>query len=268
MPTQTLYTAASGMEAMQIKLDVIANNLANANTVAFKRDRANTEDLFYKNLALPGSQDAGGQFSPTGIAVGLGARVSGTQTDYTQGSFDTTNRQLDVAIEGDGFFQVTDPATSQILYTRAGHFDKNADGSLVIGSAGIGRLLDPPIQIPQDATAIEISADGIVSVLQTGNTQLQQVGTLQLARFVNPDGLLKLGENLYTETQASGQAIIGNPGQDGLGRLQKGMLELSNVEPVRELIDLITTQRTFELNSQTVQAADQMLQLVTNLRRF
>lgn len=268
MPSQTLYTAASGMEAMQLRLDVIANNLANANTVSFKRDRANTEDLFYRHLRLPGNQDASGQYSPTGLSIGLGSRVSGTQTDYMQGAFDPTNRQLDVAIEGDGFFQVIDPSTNQILYTRAGNFDKNADGNIVIASAGVGRLIDPPINIPQDATAIEISPDGIVSVLQPGNTQLQQVGTIQLARFINPDGLVKLGENLYSESISSGQAIIGNPGQQGLGRLQKGMLELSNVEPVRELIDLITTQRGFELSSQAVQAADQMLQLVTNLRRF
>jgi len=169
-------------------------------------------------------------------------------------------------IEGQGFFQVTDP-NGDTLYTRAGNFSRNANGDLVVGSANTGRLLEPPINIPEDATDVVISSEGIVSVRQPGSQQLTQVGQIELASFVNSEGLLKLGENLYAETDASGTPTQGQPGQDGIGRLQQNALEASNVEPVRELIDLITTQRAFELNSQAVQAGDEMMQIVSNLRR-
>jgi len=267
MSVQTLYTAATGMQALETKLETIANNLANVNTVAFKRDRANFEDLFYKNELLPGRQDAAGQFAPTGVAIGMGTRVSSTQTDHGQGAFQETGNPLDIAISGKGFFQVTDPS-GEIYYTRAGNFDINANGDMVVGSASLGRLLEPQITFPPDITGISISPDGIVEVQQAGAAELQQIGQIQLAYFVNPDGLLKLGENLYQETSASGAATIVNPGSDGVGVLRQAMLESSNVEPVQELIDLITTQRAFELNSQAVQAGDQILQQVTNLRRF
>jgi flagellar basal-body rod protein FlgG len=268
MSVQTLYTAATGMDSLQTKLDVIANNLANVNTTGFKRDRANFEDLFYRKEVLPGAQDASGQLTPVGTQVGLGSRVSSTQTDFDQGAFQQSNRELDVAIEGNGFFRVIDPATSQTLYTRAGNFSINANGALVVGSAGTGRLLDPSVTIPQDATGIVISPDGQVSVRQAGQTQLQLLTQIQLSSFINPQGLLKLGENLYAQTDASGAPIDGNPGINGLGALRQNALEASNVEPVAELIDLITTQRAFELNSQAIQAGDQILQLVANLRRF
>lgn len=267
MSVQTLYTAATGMEALQTKLDVIANNLANVNTLAFKKDRANFEDLFYRHEALPGALDNGGNRTATGTSIGLGSRVSGVQTDYAQGAFQQTGRNLDVAIEGNGFFQITDP-NGQTLFTRAGNFDINANGQLVIGSASTGRLLDPPITIPQDATGIVINADGQVLVRQAGNNQLSQQGQITLATFINPDGLLKLGENLYAQTDASSSPTTGNPGQNGLGVVRQNVLEASNVEPVQELIDLITTQRSFELNSQAIQAGDQVLQLISNLRRF
>ncbi len=269
MTIQTLYTAATGMQAMQTKLDTVANNLANANTTAFKRDRANFEDLFYRYVKLPGSEDAGGNLTPKGVFTGLGTLVSCVQSDFRQGAFDTTGKQLDIAIEGDGFFVVTDPGSGEFLYTRSGNFSLNANGDLVMSSAGVGRLLDPPITIPPEATSILISPQGVVEVQSQGQTTFQQVGTLELARFPNAGGLMKRGENLYSETISSGTAVTGVPGgPDGIGFLRQGMLELSNVEPVRELIDLITTQRTFELNSQAIQAGDQMLQLVTNLRRF
>jgi flagellar basal-body rod protein FlgG len=172
-----------------------------------------------------------------------------------------------VAIEGQGLFQVQDPS-GQILYTRGGNFNLNANSQLVIGSASDGRLVEPNISIPQDTTGIVISPEGIVQVQQFGNPQLSQVGQLQLAQFINYEGLQKLGENLYAQSNASGPPIIGNPGQNGLGVLRQNYLEASNVEPVNELIDLITTQRAFELNSQVIQASDQVLQLVANLRRF
>jgi flagellar basal-body rod protein FlgG len=268
MSIQTLYTAATGMSSMQTKLDVIANNLANINTTAFKKDRANFEDLFYRIESLPGSLDANSVPTPTGIEIGLGSRVQSTQTDYQQGDFQNTNRELDILIEGEGFLQVLDPNSQQTLYTRAGNLNVNANGDLVTGSATTGRLLEPGINVPPDATRVEITPDGQVSVLQPGSPTLNQIGQIQIATFINPDGLLKLGENLYAETDASASAITGNPGQQGLGLIRQNYLEASNVEPVKELIDLITTQRAFELNSQTVQAGDQMLQLIGNLRRF
>ena len=267
MSIQTLYTAATGMSSMEQKLDVIANNLANLETTAFKKDRANFEDLFYRNPILPGAQDTAGQFTPTGIHIGLGSAVSSVQADFRQGSFRQTGNELDVVIEGRGFFQVLDPGGTT-YYTRAGNFSKNSNGNLVMGSANIGRMLQPPITIPEDATGISISAEGVVSVRQPGNQQMSQVGTIELASFINPQGLLKMGENLYGETDASGAPTLGNPGQDGMGLLRQSSLEASNVEPVTELIDLITTQRSFELNSQAVKAGDQMLQTVASLGRY
>lgn len=267
MAIQTLYTAATGMDALQTKLDVIANNLANVNTTSFKRDRANFEDLFYRQERLPGAQDAGGQLTPVGIHVGLGSRVQSVQAEFTQGAFQTTNQELDVAIEGDGFFQVIDPS-GEFLYTRAGNFTKNNNGDLVLASANTGRFLSPQLTLPPDTVNVVIGSDGTVSVRQAGTPQLAPLGQIQLAKFVNPQGLLKVGENLYSETDASGAALLTIPGVDGVGMVRQGALEASNVEPVRELIDLITTQRAFELNSQAVQAGDQILQLISNLRRF
>lgn len=268
MSVQTLYTAATGMESMQTKLDVIANNLANVNTVGFKKGRANFEDLFYRHEALPGTQDSGGGRTAVGTSIGLGSRVSSIQTDFRQGAFQQSSRELDVAIEGNGFFRVTDPAGGT-LYTRAGNLSIDATGRLVVGSASTGRVLDPTVTIPDNASGITINPDGTVLVRVPGQASLQSAGQLQLASFLDPEGLLKLGENLYAPTDASGSPTVeGNPGSSGLGVLRQNMLEASNVEPVQELIDLITTQRSFELNSQTVQAGDQMLQIISNLRRF
>jgi flagellar basal-body rod protein FlgG len=266
MTIQALYSAATGMSAMETKLDVVANNLANMETTAFKRDRANFEDLFYRYEKFPGQQDSASQYTPTGIAIGLGVRPQSTQTEYFQGPIKQTGQELDVAIEGIGFFQVMNP-DGQIVYTRAGNWSKNANGNLVTGSASDGRLLEPPIIIPNDATAVVISPEGIVSVQQPGTNQLNQVGQIQLASFVNEQGLLKLGENLYRETDASGPPTISNPGQNGVGQLMQNALEASNVEPVQELIDMITTQRAYELNSQAIRTCDEILQNIANLRR-
>lgn len=267
MSVQTLYTAATGMESLQTKLDVIANNLANVNTTGFKRGRANFEDLFYRHEALPGSQDAQQNLTATGTSIGLGSRVSSVQTKFAQGAFQQTDGPLDIAIEGEGFLQVLDAASNQTLYTRAGNLSINSQNQLVVGSAQTGRLIEPGIQFSQDTTAISITSTGQVMAQIPGQQTLQQAGQLQLANFVNPEGLLKLGENLYAQTDASGAAIQGDPGQQGLGSIRQGFLEASNVEPVQELIDLITTQRSFELNSQAIQAGDQILQLISNLRR-
>ncbi len=266
MSVQTLYTAATGMEALETKLDVIANNMANINTTGFKKDRANFEDLFYKQERLPGTLDSDGNRTSTGVEIGLGTRVSSTQSDFDQGAFLTTGNQLDLAIEGEGFLRVQDP-NGDFLYTRAGNLGINADGNLVLASASTGWLVDPQINIPEEAINIVITPDGIVQYQTTDSTQLQGGDQLQLATFVNPDGLLKMGDSLFRETEASGVAQTGNPTDPGFGALRQGFLEASNVEPVSELIDLITTQRAFELNSQVVQAGDQIMQIVANLRR-
>jgi flagellar basal-body rod protein FlgG len=185
----------------------------------------------------------------------------------TQGSLQQTGNSLDVAIQGDGFFQVKDPSGT-IYYTRAGNFSQNANGNIVVGSANIGRLLEPAVTIPQDATNISISAAGQFSWRVPGSQTLQQGPTIQLANFINPQGLLKIGENLYSETDASGTAQTANPGQNGMGTTQQNMLESSNVNPVTELINLITTQRSFEMNSQAVKTSDEVLQTITSMRRY
>lgn len=266
MSVQTLYTAATGMEALETKLDVIANNMANINTTGFKKDRANFEDLIYRVNRLPGSTDADGNLTSTGIEVGLGTRVSSTQTNHTQGSMQTTGNPLDFAIEGEGFFRVIDPA-GDFLYTRAGNFGINANGQLVLGSAHTGWIVDPPVNIPDNAVDVVVTADGQVQFRTTDSPTLQTAGQLNISNFINPDGLLKLGDNLFKETDASNTATQGQPGSPGFGVIAQGALESSNVEPVEELIDLITTQRAFELNSQVVQAGDQIMQIAANLRR-
>lgn len=263
---RALNSAASGMGALQFKLDVIANNLANAGTTAFKRSRCSFEDQFYQYFKVPGNQDSQAKLSAVGWDVGLGTRVQGTPSDFSNGSLQDSGGSLDMAIVGEGFFQIQNG--SQIVYTRAGNFTTNNNGEVVMSSADRGRLLEPQITIPQDTLNISISPDGIVAVQQAGSDQLNQLGTIQLVRFINPNGLIQMGENLYQASQASGQPIISDPGVEGMGTIRQRFLETSNVEPVRELVDLIATQRNFELNSQVVQAADQSLQLVANLRRF
>ncbi|MEO0529646.1 MAG: flagellar basal-body rod protein FlgG [Planctomycetota bacterium] len=266
MGFQSLYTAATGMQAMETKLDVIANNIANNNTTGFKKDRANFEDLLYRQHILPGALDADGNITATGVDVGLGVRVSSTQADFDQGAMQNTGNQLDLAIEGEGFFAVTGP-NGETLYTRSGNFNINANNELVMGSAAVGYRIEPAINIPEEALEVSISGTGEVSFRQAGQTQLTQAGTLQLANFVNPDGLLKMGDNLFAETDASGAATIAVPGSPGFGNVLQGFLEASNVEATTELIDLINTQRSFELNSQVIRAGDEIMELVANLRR-
>jgi flagellar basal-body rod protein FlgG len=261
MSVQSLYTAATGMDAMQTKLDVIANNLANINTTGFKRGRANFQDNFYRQYVIPNQNTA------TGTAVGLGTRVSSVQTEQRQGALQNTGNSLDVAIEGRGYFVATDPLNGDTVYTRSGNFSVNAQGQLVLGSAQLGRVVQPNITIPAEATDVSIASDGNVYYRQSGSSTAIPAGQLLLANFINPEGLIKRGENLYIVSDASGDAQQAPPGQNGLGVLQGSALEASNVEPVTELIDLITTQRSFELNGQAIQAGDQVLQLISNLRR-
>ncbi len=267
MAFQTIYTSGTGMLGMEQKLNTVAHNLANMETTAFKKQRCNFEDLFYDNWRYPGSQDVNGEFTGTGIQIGLGVRVTSVQSHMRQGGFNETNRTMDVAIAGDGFFRVTDPFSGEILYTRAGNFSVNPNGAIVLGSSHTGRLVEPQITIPEDATHVQINEDGSVWVAQAGNTQLQRVGDFQLSTFINPEGLLRLGENLFQETDASGPPTDGTPGLNGLGTVKQYMIEMSNVQPVVELIDMITSQRAYELNSQVTRTGDEILQTVINIKR-
>lgn len=234
------------IKALRTKLAVISHNMANVDTVAFKRSRVTLEDFGYHQVKLPGAQDAFNNYAPLSIAVGHGCRVQSVDMDFSQGTFDITNNPHDVAIEGEGFFQVIDPATNNFLYTRSGNFAVNSNGILVIGSASTGRVVQPQISIPIDTTGIVISAEGNVSIQQFGQTQFSQIGQLQMAKFLNPEGLLKLGENLYQETLASGAAIFGQPGTNGLGTLRQNALERSNVDLDEELLQWQTTERTLK----------------------
>jgi flagellar basal-body rod protein FlgG len=269
MAITALNSAASGLKALSTRIDVVANNLANAETTAFKRSRVNFEDLMYLTLKQPGTQTQSGEISPAGIFVGLGVRISNTQLDLEQGSLERTDRPLDVGIQGAGFFKVKvmDTVGDGTAYTRNGNFFVNNDGQLVLGM-GDGYKLIPAVNIPPDATDISISQDGNISVIRAGQQDPTNVGQLELTTFVNPQGLKLLGGSLYQATNASGDPIEGNPGENGTGTILQGFLETSNVDPVKELVTLIKTQRAFELNSQSIQTADQALQTVANLRRF
>lgn len=256
------------MLGMEKKLNTISNNLANIETTAYKKQRCNFEDLYYDNLRYPGSQDINGEFTATGIAIGVGTRVTSIQSDFSLGSITETGRDLDVAITGEGFFQCTDPFTGEIFYSRAGNFNVNANGMLVLGSAHTGRLVEPVITIPDGTEKVQIDDSGLVWVAQNGDVQqLQNIGQIELATFINPEGLLRVGENLYRQTEASGVATVNNPGINGTGTLKAQHLEMSNVAPVIELIDMITSQRAYELNSKATQTGDQILQAVISIKR-
>ena len=269
MAIMALHSAATGLSAQQTALDVIANNLANSNTDGFKASRVNFQDLLYVEKAPPGAENLAGNRRPTGLYVGLGVKVSGTQVDFSQGSARPTDRKLDLLIQGPGFFQVEieGDVGEGIGYTRAGNFTLNEDGELVLATDQ-GRRLIPSIEIEEGATGIDISTDGVVSIDLPGQIDPEVVGTIELARFINPSGLKQIGENLFLPSAASGDPTVGNPGEGGRGILRQRFLEGSNVDPVTELVNLIRTQRAFEFNSQAIQAADEALQVVGNLRRF
>lgn len=268
MAVNALHAAASGMKALDTKLNVVANNLANINTVGFKRSRVNFEDLLYEIRREPGILNGLQEEVPHGIQVGLGVQVSGTQLNFEQGPVEQTNKPLDLAIRGSGFFQVQTIYNGQetTAYTRAGNFVQNQQGQIVLANSE-GSRLEPPITVPTDAERITVGQDGRVFVVQQGNPQPQEVGQIELARFVNPEGLLQIGKNLFVESDASGPPVTGAAQQDGLGEIMQSHLEGSNVDPVRELVELIFTQRGFELNSQSIQSADQTMQVINNLRR-
>jgi flagellar basal-body rod protein FlgG len=265
-----LHSASTALSALSTSLDVSANNLANANTDGFKASRTNFQDLMYLERAQPGVENANGDQRPTGLYVGLGTRLSGTQVDFEQGGVKPTNRDLDFFIEGDGFFPVKvspDMSSDEVAYTRAGNFALNADGELVLATDQ-GRTLDPPIVIPPEANKVDVLADGTVQVRIPGADEPEDVGKIELATFVNPAGLRQLGENLYAPSAASGDPDRGPAGEDGRGKVGNGALEGSNVNPVTELVNLILTQRAFELNSQSIKAADEVLRTAGQLRSF
>jgi flagellar basal body rod protein FlgG len=330
---RSLWTAATGMQAQALNIDVISNNLANVNTTGFKKSRADFQDLLYETLSPAGVASSAVTQVPTGMQVGLGTRPVAIQKIFMQGDYQYTKNELDIAIEGDGFFQILQP-NGEIAYTRAGAFKLSGDGEIVtsdgflmepeisipldstaisIGTDGTvsvlqagettsseigtielvrpngeiaytragafklsgdgeivtsdGFLMEPEISIPLDSTAISIGTDGTVSVLQAGETTSSEIGTIELVRFVNPAGLNSIGRNLYLSTSASGDPVTGTAGEDGFGTITQGYLELSNVSVVDEMVNMITAQRAYEINSKSIQASDEMLQMANNLKR-
>ncbi len=259
---RALFSAASGMQAQQMNVDVISNNIANVNTVGFKRSRPDFQDLVYQTMSTAGASSSSSTVIPTGMQLGLGVKPVAIQKLHSQGDFQSTGNSLDLVIEGDGFFQVTMP-DGTINYTRSGAFKLDKDGKVVNSD---GYPLEPAITIPANTTNITVGGDGTVSVMQAGSSSPVQVGTLELATFMNPGGLQANGKNLFVNTDASGDATTGAPGVDGRGTIQQGFLEMSNVNIVEELANLIIAQRAFEMNSKAVQTADQMLQNINAMK--
>ena len=260
---RSLWTAATGMHAQQTNIDNISNNLSNVNTNSFKKGRVLFEDLLYQDIKEAGAVTAAGVNHPTGIQVGLGANVVAIEKIHTQGNYQQTGNPFDIMIEGDGFFQIQMP-DGTIGYTRSGSFRKDENGDLVTPQ---GYMLEPNINVPDDALEISISIDGIVSVKTPGQDEETQLGQIETAKFINPSGLESVGENLYMATGASGAVQVGVPSQDGFGKLRQNFLETSNVNMVEEMVNMITGQRAYEMSSKAVQTSDEMLQTVTNLKR-
>ena len=259
---RSLYTAASGMETQELNLDNIANNLSNANTAGFRTRRLQFEDLLYQNVITPGAPNTQQTIIPAGLQVGLGARSAATEVIQQQGNFNSTGNPLDLAIQGAGFFQILLPS-GEIAYTRAGNFAVDNVGNLVTQD---GNQVQPGITIPPDALTITVGNDGTVSVTEPGQQQPAQVGTLQLATFQNPGGLNSVGQNLFEATAASGDPIVGTPGgAEGLGSIQQGYIEQSNVDVVTEFVNMIMAQRSYEASSRVVRAADEMFQTLNGL---
>jgi len=260
---RALYTAASGMSAQQANLDTVANNLANSATAGFRRRRLQFEDMIYQNMIVPGSPESQ-QTTAAGLQIGLGTRSAATEMVMTQGDFNQTGNNLDLAIQGGGFFQITRP-DGTIAYTRAGNFHRNNQGTIVTTE---GDTVLPSITIPSNATNITISQYGVVSATIPGQTTPAQLGTLQLATFANPGGLNSIGGNLFEQTQSSGNAITDVPGGNtGMGTLQQGYLENSNVDVVAEFVQMILAQRAYESNSKVVHVADDMYSQINNMVR-
>ncbi len=261
---RAMFSAATGMVAQQTNIDTIANNLANVQTTGFKRSRATFQDLLYETIRLPGTQTSAGITTPEGIQIGHGTRLSAVSKNFAPGSFIQTGNRYDLAIEGDGFFEVTLADGSQ-AFTRDGSFRINSQGQLMTVD---GYLLEPAITVSDDASEVSIGADGTVSILEPGSTTPTTQGPIQLVRFANPAGLdARLGSGLFIESDASGAPTPSNPGEDGAGLLRQRFLENSNVQVVEEIINLIVAQRAYEANSKVIQTSDEMLQVANNVRR-
>ncbi|MBV6477117.1 MAG: flagellar basal-body rod protein FlgG [Rhodocyclaceae bacterium] len=258
---RSLWIAKTGLDAQQTQLDVTSNNLANVSTNGFKRARAVFEDLLYQTLRQPGASSSAQTQIPSGLQIGTGVRPVATERIFTQGNLTQTGNSLDIAIQGEGFFQIQMP-DGTLAYTRDGAFQKDSQGQIVTAN---GYPLSPAITIPSNAQSISIGTDGVVTVLQSGSSTPVQVGQVQLASFVNSGGLQSMGQNLFLETASSGTATPNTPGTNGVGLLNQGYVETSNVNAVEELVNLITTQRAYELNSRAIQTSDQMLARLTQL---
>ncbi len=260
---RALWTAASGMQSQQLNIDVIANNLANVNTTGFKKSRPDFQDLMYQNMKTVGAPSTNSTQIPTGIQIGLGSKAAAVSKVFSAGNITQTGNELDLAIEGDGFFQIklTDGTTA---YSRDGALKKDSQGRLVNSD---GYPLTPEIVIPTNASKVTIGNDGTVSVLQAGQSTPTTVGTIQLATFSNPAGLSSMGHNLYQPSESSGTANTGTAGQNGIGTVSQGFLEMSNVSVMEEMVNMILSQRAYETNSKAVQAADEMLQQTNNIKR-
>ena len=257
---RALYTASSGMEAQQRNIDTLANNIANVNTTGFRESRIEFRELLYQQVRGAGDPAVNG--APTGVEVGLGVATGSTQRSFEQGSLEVTDNPLDLAIEGTGFFQVLRP-NGEMAYSRAGNLRINAEGSLTTQD---GYEIFPPVSVPRDAVAVEITRDGRVSVELPDDTAAVEVGQLELANFQNPTGLRGLGRNLFEETAASGVANSDLPGQSGLGQINQGALEASNVNVVEEMVNMIVAQRSYEINSKVIRTADEMLRAASNVK--
>jgi len=256
-----LWTGASGMGAQQLNLDVVANNLANVNTAGFKKSRADFQDLMYQTLLLPGATTAAGTQVPTGIQVGMGCKPMGVAKLFSQGDYNQTGNELDLAIEGKGSFKVL--SGDEELYTRAGAFKLDSEGYVTTAA---GDRLQPEIIVPENTVFITVDTTGRMTAFGAGNEELSTTD-LKLYTFINPAGLFSVGRNLYRPTEASGEATEGTPGTDGVGTISQGYLEMSNVSVVEEMVAMITAQRAYESNSKTIQTADNMLQMANNIKR-
>lgn len=258
---RSLWISKTGLEAQQTQMDVISNNLANVSTTGFKRSRAVFEDLLYQNLRQPGAQSSQQSQIPSGLQIGTGVRPVATERIHTQGNLQQTNNQMDIAIQGAGFFQVLLP-DGATAYTRDGSFQTDSQGQIVTAN---GYVVQPAITIPANATSVTIAMDGVVSITQAGVAAPVQVGSMQLATFINSSGLESMGQNLYLETASSGTPGTNVPGTNGTGSLSQGYVETSNVNVVEELVNMIQTQRAYEINSKAITTSDQMLQKLTQI---
>jgi flagellar basal-body rod protein FlgG len=254
-----LHISRSGLDAQQTRLAVVSNNLANVSTTAFKKGRPVFEDLLYQTVSQPGANSSQNTELPSGLMLGLGVRTVATGKIFTQGTLSQTDNSLDMGIQGRGFFQILMPDGST-AYTRDGTFSMNSQGQMVTSS---GYTLDPAITIPAEMQSLTIGSDGTVTALTAGSTTPTQIGSVLLSDFINPQGLQPVGQNLYTETVSSGSPTQGTPGLNGLGTLVQGSVESSNVNPVEELVNMIETQRSYEMNSKAIKTEDEMLQFIT-----